>query len=162
MMRSSSQGTIIVLGSFIVAFILTVIPLPNWLVLLRPEWVALTLIYWCMALPNRIGIGIAWTTGLFLDVLRGGLLGQQALSLCIIAYITLKLYQRIRVAPLWQQAFSILVLVILHQLINLWVRGITSQPPQSWTYWLPSLSSMLIWPLCFITLREVRRHFRIN
>jgi rod shape-determining protein MreD len=162
MISSHSRGLIVVLGSLVTAFILTVIPLPAWLGLLRPEWVALTLIYWCMALPNRIGVGVAWTTGLFLDVLRGGLLGQHALSLCIIAYITLKLYQRIRVAPLWQQAFSILVLVVLHQLMNLWVRGITGQPPQSWTYWLPSFSSMLIWPLCFIILRELRRHFRIS
>jgi len=162
MMASTSRANLVVLGSLVIAFMLTVIPLPEWLVLLRPEWVALTLIYWSMALPNRIGVGVAWTTGLFLDVLRGGLLGQQALSLCIIVYITLKLYQRIRVAPLWQQAFSILVLIMLHQLLNLWVKGITGQPPQSWTYWLPAFTSMLIWPLCFIALRELRRHFRVS
>ena len=162
MMSLPSRGNLVVFASLLIAFMLTVIPLPAWLALVRPEWVALTLIYWSMALPNRIGVGVAWTTGLFLDVLRGGLLGQQALSLCVIVFITLKLYQRIRVAPLWQQAFSVLVLVILHQLLNLWVRGITGQPPQSWTYWLPSISSMLIWPLCFVSLREIRRNFRIS
>ena len=162
MMSSPRRGASIIFGTLVIAFILTIIPLPAWLALVRPEWVALTLIYWCMALPNRIGIGIAWTTGLLLDVLRGGLLGQQALSLCVIAYITMKLYQRIRVAPLWQQSFSVLVLIMLHQLLNLWVKGITGQPPQSWVYWLPSISSMLIWPLCFIALRETRRHFRIS
>lgn len=162
MMSLSSRSTLVVLCTLIIAFILTIIPLPGFIVLLRPEWVALTLIYWCMALPNRVGVGTAWTTGLFLDVLRGGLLGQQALSLCIIAYIALKLYQRMRVAPLWQQAFSILILITLHQLLNLWVRGISGQPPQSWSYWLPAISSMLIWPLFFLSLRQVRRYYRIS
>jgi len=162
MMTSNNRGVLVVVGSLVLAFALTILPLPTWLAIIRPEWVALTLIYWCMALPSRVGVGVAWTTGLFLDVLRGGLLGQQALSLCVIAFITLKLYQRIRVAPLWQQAFSILVLIVLHQLLNLWIRGITGQPPHSWDYWLPSISSMLIWPLCFITLRETRRRFRVS
>lgn len=156
------KGDSIILASIIFAFILTIFPLPDWLALLRPEWVALTLLYWCMALPQRIGIGTAWTTGLFLDVLRDGLLGQQALSLSIIVFITLTMYRRIRVAPLWQQAFSILVLILLHQLLILWIKGITGRPPSSWTYWLPSLTSMLIWPLVFMGLRELRRNFRIS
>ena len=156
------RGSGAVFASFIAAFVLTIIPLPDWGDALRPEWVALVLIYWCMAIPQRIGVGIAWISGLFLDVIRGGLLGQQALSLCIIAYITLKLYQRIRVAPLWQQAFSILILMILHQLVILWVKGIIGQSPQSWTYWLPSITSMALWPVIFSSLREYRRHYRIS
>ena len=156
------RGSGAIFASFIAAFILTIIPLPDWGDVLRPEWVALVLIYWCMAIPQRIGVGIAWMTGLFLDVIRGGLLGQQALSLCLIAFITLKLYQRIRVAPLWQQAFSILILMILHQLVVLWVKGIIGQSPQSWTYWLPSITSMALWPVIFSGLREYRRHYRIS
>lgn len=159
---SIHRGGWIIIASFFVAYILTVLPLPGWAALLRPEWIALVLIYWCMALPQRVGVGVAWIAGLFLDVIRGGLLGQQALSLCIVAYITLKLYQRIRVAPLWQQSFSILVLMILHMLVVLWIKGIIGQPPQSWTYWLPALTSMLLWPVTFSGLRELRRHYHVS
>jgi len=162
MINSGSRTYSVVIASQVIAFVLTVIPLPDWLAVVRPEWVALTLIYWCMALPNRVGVGIAWTTGLFLDVLRGGLMGQQALSLCLIAYITLKFYRRIRIAPLWQQSVSVFALIFLHLLVNLWVKGISGHPPEFWLYWLPSITSMLIWPLCFIGLRETRRHFRIS
>jgi rod shape-determining protein MreD len=161
-MNASYRTYTVVISSIVITFAMTVVPLPDWLSMIRPEWVALTLIYWCMALPNRVGVGVAWTTGLFLDVLRGGLMGQQALSLCLIAFIILKFYRRIRVAPLWQQSVSVFILIFFHQLINLWVVGISGQPPASWLYWLPSISSMLIWPLCFIALRETRRHFRIN
>jgi rod shape-determining protein MreD len=162
MMSASQRAYAVVIASLALTFVLTVIPLPDWLAVARPEWVALTLIYWSMALPTRVGVGVAWTTGLFLDVLRGGLMGQQALSLCLVTFITLKFYRRIRIAPLWQQAVTIFILVFLHQLINLWVKGISGQPPESWLYWLPSFSSMLIWPLWFIAMRETRRHFRIS
>jgi len=157
-----AQGSEIIVLSFIGALALTVFPLPDWLAVARPEWVALVLIYWCMALPTRVGVGIAWGLGLMLDVLRIGLLGQNALTLCIIAYITLKLYQRLRVFPLWQQALSVFVLVSLHQMLILWVKGITGQSIDLVTYWLPSLSSMIAWPLVYIVLRGMRRHFKVS
>jgi len=160
--HKKAHGIDVIIFSFIAAFALTVFPLPNWLAVVRPEWVALVLIYWCMALPNRIGIGIAWAIGLMLDVLRIGLLGENALALCIIAYITLKLYQRLRVFPLWQQALSVFVLVSLSQMLHLWIKGITGQPIDLLTYWLPSISSMVAWPLVFTTLRALRRKFRVS
>ncbi|MBL1260454.1 MAG: rod shape-determining protein MreD [Thiotrichaceae bacterium] len=162
MIHKKAHGIDVIIFSFIAAFALTVFPLPNWLAVVRPEWVALVLIYWCMALPNRIGIGIAWAIGLMLDVLRIGLLGENALALCIIAYITLKLYQRLRVFPLWQQALSVFVLVSLSQMLHLWIKGITGQPIDLLTYWLPSISSMVAWPLVFTTLRALRRKFRVS
>lgn len=161
MNRAPRRGAGIIAATFAAALVLTVIPLPDWLAPLRPEWAALVLIYWCMALPDRIGVGIGWTLGLLMDVLRAGLMGQHALSFGIIAYITHHLYQRLRVFPLWQQAFSILVLITLHQILMLWIRGIAGQPTQTWSYWLPTLSSALLWPPLFILLRRVRRRFKV-
>ncbi len=162
MIQKKARGSEIIAFSFIAALALTVFPLPEWLSVARPEWVTLVLIYWCMALPNRVGVGIAWGVGLILDVLRVGLLGQNALILCIIAYITLKLYQRLRVFPLWQQALSVFALVSLSQMLILWVKGITGQSIDIWTYWLPSISSMIAWPLVFITMRALRRKFKVS
>jgi len=156
------HGDWVILSSFIVAFILTIFPLPDWLALLRPEWAALVLIYWCMALPQRIGVGIAWIVGIFLDVLRAGLLGQQALSLCVVAYVTIKMYQRIRVFPLWQQALSVSVLIGLHLMLTLWIKGIAGQPISTWSHWLPAISSMLVWPPVYFVLRNLRRRFRVT
>ncbi len=152
---------VVVSATFVIALVLTAIPLPGWLDLLRPEWAALVLIYWCMALPERIGVGIGWIWGLFLDVMRAGLLGENALSFSLIAYVTHHLYQRVRVFPMWQQALSVMVLIIMHQMLILWVKGITGLASHSWTYWLPSLTSMLIWPLIFTLLRFLRRHFKL-
>ncbi len=162
MAQTQHRGGGIILASFVVALLLTMLPLPELLQRLRPEWVTIVLIYWCMALPDRIGIGWAWLAGLMLDVATGSLLGQHALVLAIVAFLTLELHQRIRVFPLMQQSFAILVLVTMAQMINLWISSIINTPPSSWTYWFPSLISALLWPWLFIVMRSVRRHFRVT
>lgn len=147
--------------SFAVAFALTIVPLPEAVAPLRPEWLVLVLIYWCMAVPERIGVGVGWVSGLLLDVLRGGLLGQYALTLAIVAYLTLQLYQRLRVFPAWQQAASVFVIVLVHLTLQLWIRGISGIPDSGWTWFLPALTSALVWPVVFGLLRALRRSFRI-
>ena len=112
----SSGGWVITL-SFLVAFLLAGIPLPGGLGHFRPDWVAMVLIYWCMALPRRVGIGVGWLVGLLLDVGRGGLLGQHALALAVVAYLILQTYRRVRVASPWQQAISVLVFLLIEQIL---------------------------------------------
>jgi rod shape-determining protein MreD len=143
--------------TFLAALMLTVVPMPDWAAPYRPEWVAMTVIYWSMALPGRIGIGIGWGMGLALDVLKGAVLGQHALGLAIATYLAIKLHQRIRVHPLWQQAVSIGAMIALHLLLVLWVYGITGHQAASWAYWGPLVTSMLLWPWVFLLLRDLRR-----
>ncbi|HDN69117.1 MAG TPA: rod shape-determining protein MreD, partial [Gammaproteobacteria bacterium] len=85
MIRSRHHGGGVIIFTFIIALLLTVIPLPDSMRYLRPDWVGLVLIYWCMALPDRIGVTTGWFAGLMVDMLTGTLLGQHALSLTIIA-----------------------------------------------------------------------------
>ena len=154
-------GWVIVL-SFIIALILTIVPLSESFAPARPEFAALFLIYWNMALPHRVGVGVGWTLGLFVDVITDSLLGMHALSFSVVSFLTLKLYQRVRVFPLWQQALTVLVLIGMNQLLILWVRGIIGTQPQNWSYWLASLTSMVIWPLVFIVMRHFRRRFQVR
>lgn len=156
------QGGKTIALSFLVAYVLTMLPLPDWAELFRPEWVTLVLIYWCLALPERVGVGVGWMLGLILDVIHGSLLGQYALGLAMVAYLALQLHQRIRVYPLWQQAFTILMLIALQQMLVLWVKGVTGQSPNTWLYWLPSLTSSLLWPWTFLLLRDLRRRFKVS
>ena len=86
--------------SLLVALVLMILPLPDWVQIYRPNWIALTLIYWSMALPKRVGLWFAFFTGIILDTSLGTLLGQHTLPLLLIIYINLNLYQRIRVLAL--------------------------------------------------------------
>ena len=162
MMRGRHHGGGVIIFTFIIALLLTVIPLPDSVRYLRPDWVGLVLIYWCMALPDRVGVTTGWFVGLMVDLLTGTLLGQHALSLTIVAWLTQKFHQRLRLVPVWQQSLTILVLLVLHQLLALWISRIIGRPGAPWFFWMPSVLGMIIWPLVHSTLRGMRRGFRVN
>ena len=149
-------------GSFAVAVVLSIMPFPGWAEPFRPDWVDLVLIYWCLALPQRVGIGIGWTLGLILDVLYGSLLGQQALAKARVAFIALKLHLQIRMFPRWQQAVTVFVLIAFSDLLVFWIRGVTGHAVNTWTYWVPSVVSMALWPWIFVILRDIRRRANIT
>jgi rod shape-determining protein MreD len=162
MIRGRHHGGSVIVFTFIIALLLTVIPLPDWARYMRPDWVGLVLIYWCMALPERVGVATGWFTGLMVDLLTGTLLGQHALSLTVVAFITLKFHLRLRLVPVWQQSLTVLVLLVLHQLLALWISRIIGRPGAPWFFWMPSLLGMIIWPLVYTSLRSLRRGFRVN
>ena len=56
MISGRQQGSGVIVATFLVALLLTVVPLPDWLRPARPDWVGLVLIYWCLALPERVGV----------------------------------------------------------------------------------------------------------
>jgi rod shape-determining protein MreD len=157
-----SRGGLAILASFCVALILTILPLPEWAQPFRPQWVTLVLIYWTLALPHRVGVGIGFLNGMALDVLTGTLLGQHALGLSIVAFATVTLHQRVRVFPLWQQSLVVLVLLVVEHLLALWVMGATGETPPGLSYWaIPPIGAML-WPWVFVILRDIRRRFHVR
>ena len=156
------QGGLIIILSFVVALMLSIIDLPTWAEEIRPQWVVLVLIYWSMALPQRISVGVGWVMGLLLDVSNSAILGQNALALALIAFLTAHLHQRLRVFPFWQQAIVIFVFCIIFNLIVLWIKGISGSAPNVWLIITPSFTSAIFWPLVFIFLRRVRRFYRVS
>lgn len=57
------HGGATLLLSFIFALLLQMFALPDWAEALRPDWVALVLIYWCIALPERVASALAGSSG---------------------------------------------------------------------------------------------------
>jgi rod shape-determining protein MreD len=152
----------VIVASFLVAAVLAILPLPQWLLWGRPEWVALVLIYWCIALPHRVGIVTALVVGVGMDVLEGAVLGQNAFALAVLSLLSLLLYQRLRVFSLWQQAGIVFLMIGIHQLICQWVQNLEGAGARTLLFLLPALSSALLWPGVLHVLRQVRRHYRIS
>jgi rod shape-determining protein MreD len=141
--------------------LLMILPMPEWARPFRPHWVTLVLLYWAIALPHRVGVGSGFMAGIVLDVLTGTLLGQHALGLSVVTFIAIQLHQRIRVFPFWQQSLGILVLLVIEQLLALWVMGATRGVTPGLVYWTVPLIGAVLWPWIFVTLRKVRRHFKV-
>ena len=156
-MKFGSQGTWVIVASFVAAFMLTALPLPDWVVSWRPAWVVLVLSYWCLALPQRIGVVIAWGIGLLLDVMHGSLLGQHAFGLAVVAYVVVMYHQQIRVYPLFRQAFVIGSLVFVYSSLMLIIYNFLGSLKYGYDYLLAAVTSALLWPWVFIVLRDLRR-----
>ncbi len=158
-----TAGLWVITASFVLAAILSILPLPDAIALYRPQWVALVLIYWVMALPHRVGLLTAWLIGFLMDVLQGSLLGLNGLALALVAYLALSLYRRLRMFTLLQQSWTVLVLIGLHQLVSFWVLTMSDQNvPSNMMFILPAFSSAILWPLIFLGLRHLRRSFMIS
>ena len=162
MTTDQHTGGEVIAISFLLAFLLADTPVPGWLGRFWPDWVAMVLIYWCMALPHRIGMGVGWLVGLLVDAGRGALLGQHALAFATMAYLTLQTYRRIRVFSLWRQASSVLIFLLIEQVLVFWISGVIGYPPRDGWYLAPTVGGMVLWPLLFIVLRDTRRHFQIT
>jgi rod shape-determining protein MreD len=159
---SSGRSRLIILATFLGALVLTILPWPAWTEQFRPDWVGLVLIYWCMALPNRVGVGTGFILGLVLDVLYGSMLGENALAKSLTAFLTVHFHLHLRMYPRWQQAVVVLLLVVANNLMVLWVKHLAGTSPSAWGYITPSIVSMLIWPWLFVILRDIRRHGNVS
>ncbi len=153
----------VIVLSLVFAGVLAIVPVPVWLELWRPDWVALVLVYWVIALPHRIGLFTAWIVGFLLDVLEGNLLGLNSMVLTAMAYIALTLYQRLRMFTPLQQSMIMLLMVGSGQLFIFWVQAATGRnTADNLMFIMSALTSALLWPLVFVSLRFWRRSFRVN
>lgn len=156
-----ANGNWVIFVSFAIAIVLSMQQYGsfNWL---APRWIPLVLIYWVITLPHRIGIAFAWLLGLFVDLLEGSLLGQNALAMSVIAYVLLVLYQRMRMYDMWQQACVVFVLIGLYQLLCYWAFGLTGVVFNNMSFLFSALASALLWPWVWLFLRRVTQVFEVS
>ena len=149
-----------VIACIVAALMLAIAPMPDWASPFRPDWVALTLIYWVMMLPRTYSIGTAWIVGIVLDVAQGTLLGQHAIALCFVAYISVKFHLQFRVFPTSQMSATVFALLAFYQFILFWVNGVAGVNAPAVTYWGPVITGALIWPLLALVFGGVRYRVR--
>jgi len=152
----------IILFTFVFALLLAAMPLPDSILWFQPEWATMVLIYWCIALPHRIGVLVGFSLGLCIDLLDGSLLGQNALAMSVVAYLSLLLFQRLRNYGAWQQAMMVGILIGISFMISQWIQNLTSVSADTVAFLLPAVASTLLWPWFFIAMRTIRRRFQIK
>ena len=103
------------------------VPLPDVVAPLRPDWVAVVLLYWSLMAPRHFSLLTAFWMGIALDTLTGALLGQNALALLVVVYLAEKFHLRLRVFPVSQLAFTVLVLLGLYEFILFWIDGMAGR-----------------------------------
>ena len=142
----------------LVALIAQVMPLPDWLALVRPSFIGLVIIYWGIFAPHAGGIFAPWVAGLALDVFKGDVLGQNALAMALVAYITMTLHQRLRNQTLIQQSLFVFAVLTLNEAVIWGIEGWSGHAVSSAWRWIQPMIGAMLWP--FVAMLVGRTHVR--
>jgi rod shape-determining protein MreD len=157
MLPNKPSGLLGYFVTIILAMSLKILPWPVVLSNINPDWVLLALIYWTLAIPEKLGVFNAWIVGLFVDVLTGRLLGLHALAYALISYACLKLHKRLRQFHVLQQSLFIFCSLLFSQILIFWIESIKGQVEFTVAFWLPAFIGTLCWPLVYSVLRDIRQ-----
>lgn len=142
----------LVATSLAAALFLNMLPWPGTLLFLRPDFVALTLLYWCIHRPHRVGFWAAWFMGLLMDIADGAVLGQYALAYALLVYLAILLHRRVLMFGLRKQIWHVLPILLLSQLAILLIKIYGGANFIGWWYFLASITGALLWPVLSIVL----------
>ncbi len=143
--------------TLIIAALLNMMPWSGWLAWLRPDFVALVVLYWVIEQPRRVGFTAAFTLGLLMDVAEGALLGQHALSYSILVFAGIALNRRVRMFSLTSQVVHVIPLLLVNDLIVLGIRILAGADFPGYRYFLGSFIAGALWPLVSVMLKLPQR-----
>jgi len=161
-MSNGAVGRLPVIVSICVALMLMLLPLPDSINAFRPDFVVLTLIYWAMMLPRSWSVGSAWIVGLLLDVAQGTILGQHALALCFIVFVTVRFHLLMRVFPMSQLTATVFALLALYQFLLFWINGVANISAPAISYWAPVITGTILWPFVSMLLSGIRMRVQLG
>jgi rod shape-determining protein MreD len=143
--------------TLVLALFANLLPVTGVALALRPDFLALVLLYWCIQEPRYVGVGVAWCVGLVMDVGDATVLGQHALAYAFLAYAAEYFRRRVLRFPPWQQAAQVAVLLLLCAALVLLIRFVGGATMPRWTYAAPPLVGALLWPLVSVILQWPQR-----
>ena len=158
-MNNKLNNLIFVWLIMLLTTMMTIMPLPDIFYGIRIEWVAMAVIFFSIMSASLMGVIAAWIVGLLLDLLQGGLLGENALILSVISYLSYRFRFQIRVYPDWQIMIVTLFLLSFGNLISLWIRGFSGRLLFITEEWMSIFIAALIWPVFMRILQVLQNYF---
>lgn len=147
---------------FMISFVLEIMPWPVGFQGLRPAWIVLVLIYWALALPNKISVGTAFIAGIVWDLMIGSILGTHALVLSIAIYFVAKYHLILRNLSLWLQSLLVIVYIILIRIFIFLIEFLLHSAEFNSQEILGAIISGVLWPWIFLLMRHIRRQLRLH
>ena len=152
-------GTIVL--SFLIALILDFLPWSDTPIV--PDFVAVTLAFWCIRQPRLVGLGVGWLMGLLMDTGNGVLLGQHALAYSLLAFAAISLSRRILWFPWLLQAMHVAILLVGATAVEVLVRLAAGAQFPGWSLLVGPLIGAMLWPvLSFFLLAPQRRAVEVD
>ena len=142
--------------SVLFALFLNGLPWEGIWLMLRPDFVAVVMLYWCTHKPLRVGIGLSWAVEILPAVADPSLFGQHALAYTLLAFGGVVLHHRLKMFDLRQQTMHVFIILTLtyavYALVHWQVSGYVV-----WPYFLGCLTSTLLWAPLSLMLQAAQR-----
>lgn len=122
-----------------------------------PDLLAVTLVFWSVHQPLRVGVGTAFFFGLVMDVHQGALLGQHALAYAALGFLAIAMHRRLLWFPVPNQAIQVLPLFAAAHLLSMLVRAVAGDGFPGWTYLLSPVIESALWPVASVLLLAPQR-----
>ena len=122
-----------------------------------PDFLALTLVFWCVHQPRLVGIGVAFFFGVATDVHQSALLGQHALTYTSLGFMAILMHRRLLWFTVPSQAMQVLPMFVAAHALELMVRMISGALFPGWMIFLAPLIEALLWPLISVLLLAPQR-----
>ena len=145
-----------------ITLILEIVHLPAVIAPFRPDFAALLLIFFACSDPQRINVGMAWGTGLLLDLLSGAPFGFNALILAFQVYIILSQFKSFINFMLWQQMVIIGIVNLIGHIVVYWIGHLIAQGTYSGNFGWPTLVTMGLWPIMIMVYATLWKVFNVT
>lgn len=122
-----------------------------------PDLLALTLVFWNVHQPRRVGVGVAFLFGLLMDVHEGALLGQHALAYTLLSFVAITIHRRLLWFGILEQALQIAPVFFAAHLVSLAVRMAAGGMFPGWGLLLAPAFEALLWPIATLLLLAPQR-----
>lgn len=136
--------------ALILALVFFLMPWPSGVLIFRPDFVMLTLIFWLVRAPNLCNIGTAWILGLCVDLATGSMFGQHALTYTITGFFAVFYQRRLVLFSGTQQLFYVFNLLMIAQLVLLMLKIFAGDTFIGWQYFIPSIVGVLVWKIALM------------
>ena len=143
--------------TLIAALLANLLPWSGAALWLKPDFVALVVLYWCIEQPRKFGFIAPWLLGLFMDVADGTLFGQHALSYSMLAYAGIVLHRRVLGFTGTAQVAHVVILLLMNDLIVLTVRALAGADFPGFQYFIGSFVAGALWPPLSVLLKLPQR-----
>lgn len=139
------------------ALLVNLLPWAGFWTWLKPDFVAVVLLFWIVREPRLIGFGVAFVLGLAMDVAMASLFGQHALAYTVIAFAATMLRRRLRMFSADKHVLQILPILLTAQAVILLVRLAGGAAFPGWTWFVPAITGALLWPIAWVVLLAPQR-----
>lgn len=142
-------------ATMLIALMLNMLPLGRMPAM--PDLLAVTLVFWNVHQPRRVGVGAAFVFGVFMDVHDGALLGQHALAYALLSYFAITVHRRLLWFTVGSQAAQILPLFVAAHVVALLVRLMAGAGFPGWGLLVAPLFEAALWPVAHWLLLAPQR-----